>query len=181
MASMDRGHPAFMAATQDLLLVATIGAAIDVPAYTEYLHRKQKRADSQAYAAALFTPTTQASFDIPRVRRAIVNFQNQPPLGPGIPNAIQAMRLRLPSELDRAMPELHRFDNDIVRPIRSVIMAIQSFNTMIGQALDAAIDSPADFEPTRERITDLVIKTLGQVENQLKRTVGLPPPRTENT
>lgn len=43
-------HPAFMAATQDLLLVLTILAAIAVPAYAEYLRRKEKRADSQAYA-----------------------------------------------------------------------------------------------------------------------------------
>ena len=152
-------HPAFMAATQDALLVLTILAAIGVPAYTEYLRRREKRANSQAYAASLFAPTTQASFDIPRVRRAIAAFEQRPALNPGTPDALRVMKLRLPPELDRAMPELHRFDNKIVRPIRSSIMAIQSYNTMIGQALDAAEDSPEHFEQTRAKITDLAKKT----------------------
>lgn len=167
-------HPASMAATQDFLLVLTIAAAIAIPAYTEYVRRKQKRADSQAYAASLFAPATQASFDIPRVRRSIVNFQNQSPLSPEMPGAIQAMKIRLPPELAGAMPELHRFDNDVVRPIRSAIMAIQSFNTVIGQALDAAVDSPEHFEVAREKITGLIEETLDHVEAQLRRTVGLP-------
>jgi hypothetical protein len=107
-------------------------------------------------------------------------FQNQPPAGPGIPDAIRAMKLRLPPELDRAMPELHQFDNEIVRPIRSSIMAIQSYNTMIGQALDAANDSPTHFEQMRGKFLDLAVKTLDHVESQLKRTVGLPPPAQKN-
>jgi len=169
-------HPAFMAATQDLLLVLTLGAAIGVPAYTEYIRLHQKRADSQAYAAALFAPVAQASFDIPRVRRAMTVFEHQPQQDPGIPDAVRALRMRLPPELDRAMPELHRFDNEVVRPIRSAIMAIQSYNTMIGQALDAATDSPDSFELTRPRFIGLAKKTLDQAEMQLKRTVGLPRP-----
>lgn len=169
-------HPAFMAATQDVVLVLTIFVAVGIPACTEYQRRKEKRADSQAYAASLLAPATQAMFDIPRVRHAIAAFEQRPPLNPGLPDALRVMKMQLPPELDRAMPELYRFDNDVVRSTRSSIMAIQSYNTMIGQALDAAVDNPEQFEQTRAKITDFAKKTLDVVEEQLKRTVGLPSP-----
>lgn len=169
-------HPAFMAATQDVLLILTILVAIGVPAYAEYLRRKEKRDASQAYAASLFAPLTRASFDIPRVRRAIAAFKHEPALSPNLPGILDSINVRIPSELDYAMPRLHQFDNEFVRSIRSSIMALQSYNIVLMQAQDAAIDAPEQFDATRGKIVALVEATLEQVQDQLKRTLGLPKP-----
>jgi hypothetical protein len=165
-------HPAFVAATQDGLLILTILVAIGVPTCVEFLRHRQRRAGSIAYAVALIVPIIQVRGDISRVRHYIGNFQNMRDDVSALLNIAPNMLLVVPAELARAMWELHHFDNYAVQAIRSAAIAIQGYNAIIDKIMEALTEKPGGFDQAREKFIASATAALDHVEEQLDRTIG---------
>lgn len=165
-------HPAFVAATQDGLLILTILVAIGVPTCVEYLRRRQRRAGSIAYAVALIVPIIQVQGDISRVRHYIGSFQNTRDDVSALQDIAPKMLLVVPAELARAVPQLHQFDYYAVQAVRSAVIAIQGYNAIIDKIMEALAEKRGGFDQGRQKFIALAAAALDRVEEQLDRTIG---------